>query len=215
MRVQEFIRPVIDEGLFDQNIFKAVFMAGSPGAGKSTIATKLLKHTGLKVVDVDRFEALHRGKGAEPNYPLYHKQATSQRGQYLQGRLGMIIDGTARRIDRMSAIKSELDELGYDTAMVFVNTNLREALRRADAREQITGRHVDPQLLKDYWRQTQANLGKLQQMFGNKFWLIDNSASQLPDLSWASKQVDSWLAKPVNTPAARAWQQQQLALRQR
>jgi adenylylsulfate kinase-like enzyme len=40
MLITELIAPV-EEGVYDPHIFKAVFMAGSPGAGKSTIANKL------------------------------------------------------------------------------------------------------------------------------------------------------------------------------
>ena len=46
MLINEIILPV-DEGVHDPHIFKAVFMAGSPGAGKSTIANKLFAGTGL------------------------------------------------------------------------------------------------------------------------------------------------------------------------
>ena len=36
------------KGPNDPNIFKAVFMAGGPGSGKSYVADKLLKGRGLK-----------------------------------------------------------------------------------------------------------------------------------------------------------------------
>ena len=49
MKVNEIIKQV-EEGVDDPHIFKAVFMAGGPGSGKSYIATsRLLKGGGLKV----------------------------------------------------------------------------------------------------------------------------------------------------------------------
>jgi len=43
----------IKEGVYDPNIFKAVFMAGGPGSGKSHIAGKTTGGLGLKVINSD------------------------------------------------------------------------------------------------------------------------------------------------------------------
>ena len=52
MRISEFDLPPLDEGVYDESIFKAVFMAGSPGSGKSTVAAMLVSlhvHLSLKI----------------------------------------------------------------------------------------------------------------------------------------------------------------------
>ncbi len=54
MRFNEFSQP-LDEGVHDPNIFKAVFMAGAPGSGKTTVSDKLFAGTGLKTLNVDDF----------------------------------------------------------------------------------------------------------------------------------------------------------------
>ena len=41
------------EGVYDPNIFKAFFMAGGPGSGKSYVAGKTTAGQGLKVVNSD------------------------------------------------------------------------------------------------------------------------------------------------------------------
>ena len=43
----------LKEGVYDPNIFKAVFMAGGPGSGKSWIASKTTSGLGLKVINSD------------------------------------------------------------------------------------------------------------------------------------------------------------------
>ena len=43
----------IQEGLYDPNIFKAFFMAGGPGSGKSYVVKKSTGGTGLKIVNSD------------------------------------------------------------------------------------------------------------------------------------------------------------------
>ena len=51
MRVNSFIQH-LSEGLYDPGIFKAFFLAGGPGSGK-TFVTLVLCRSGLKVVNSD------------------------------------------------------------------------------------------------------------------------------------------------------------------
>ena len=49
----------LQEGLNDPNIFKAFFLAGGPGSGKSYVVRKTTGGSGLKVVNSDdAFEKL-------------------------------------------------------------------------------------------------------------------------------------------------------------
>ena len=49
----------LQEGVYDPNIFKAFFLAGGPGSGKSYVVRKTTGGTGLKVVNSDdAFEKL-------------------------------------------------------------------------------------------------------------------------------------------------------------
>ena len=43
----------LQEGLYDPNNFKAFFMAGGPGSGKSYVVRKSTGGTGLKIVNSD------------------------------------------------------------------------------------------------------------------------------------------------------------------
>ena len=48
-------RQFLDEGVNDPGIFKAIYLAGGPGAGKSFVADKTLPNAafGLKIVNAD------------------------------------------------------------------------------------------------------------------------------------------------------------------
>ena len=56
--------------------------------------------------------------------------AGMQLAKALEGRLGLIIDSTARDVEKIQQEAKNLRRLGYDIHMVFVNTSLDVALER-------------------------------------------------------------------------------------
>ena len=173
------------EGINDPGIFKAVFMAGGPGSGKSLAAKKLGFSTmGLRPVNSDSsFEVGLKKAGLSLKMPedeeeqrdaiRIHAKAMTGRRQdmYVKGRLGMVIDSTARDIKKIIVQKKLLEQLGYETAMVFVNTSLETALDRNRQRE----RSIPDKIVQDNHKVVRANMGKLQNTFGRaKFFIIDN-----------------------------------------
>ena len=53
------LRIPLDEGVYDKNIFKAIFLAGGPGSGKSYVAKASTGGMGLKMINSDdQFEFL-------------------------------------------------------------------------------------------------------------------------------------------------------------
>lgn len=214
MFIREFFEP-IDEGVYDPNIFKAVFMAGSPGSGKSTIANKLFGGTGLKSLNVDNFWHLYKTKKRPGDYEKYWQHYKAQESNFLDGRLGLIIDGTAKNPEKMAQVKASLEDMGYDTAMIFVNTSLNTSLQRAINRAQSTGkdfgREINPNFIRDTWEKTQKGLGTLQSIFGNNFFIVDNDRT--PNLAYVEKAMRLWLNQQPSKLAARDWIAQQLIQR--
>ena len=127
----------LQEGVYDPNIFKAFFIAGGPGSGKSFVVRKTTGGLGLRVVNSDdAFEAQLKKANLSLKMPASEqeprdvvrdraKQTTSARkAGYIQGRLGVIIDGTGRDFDKISSEAKDLQQLGYETYMIYVNTSL-------------------------------------------------------------------------------------------
>jgi hypothetical protein len=115
----------------------------------------------------------------------------------LQGRLGLVIDGTGRDYDKIEKMSNKFAQLGYDSAMIFVNTDLKTALARNAKRE----RSVPEKIASDLWHDVQRNIGKFQQKFGNTFFLIDNSdgSNYESQVNTVYKKILSWSkAKPTN-----------------
>lgn len=87
----------LDEGVNDPHTFKAVFMAGAPGSGKTTIANKLFGGTGLRQLNVDKFWHLWNKKGKEADYDKFWYRYRIQHNYFTRTRLGLLIDGTAKK----------------------------------------------------------------------------------------------------------------------
>ena len=222
MRFNEFSQP-LDEGVHDPNIFKAIFMAGAPGSGKTTISDKLFAGTGLKTLNVDDFyNYLRQSQKAtgnpEQDYSAAWEKYRAREQNYLDGRLGLIIDGTGKNPTVMNDVKNKLEEMGYETAMVFVNTTLETSLERANQRAKRTGkdygREIDPNFIKDTWLRVQKGLGQLQSIFGNRFFIIDNNRGE-PDTQYVQKSMNKWLGAPPQSHIAKEWIKNELQARQR
>ena len=203
------------EGVYDPNIFKAFFMAGGPGSGKSYVAGKTTAGQGLKVVNSDdvferylkleklSFEMPDAQKAKRDERRQAAKAVTSKRqANYIEGRLGMVIDGTGNDFSKISSQAAGLRQIGYDTYMIFVNTSLDVALERNQKRP----RKVPEKIVIDSWNAVQKNIGAFQRFFGNKnFIIVDNNNATEDVLDMAFKQVRKMLNRKVDNYIAKTW----------
>lgn len=204
----------VEEGVNDPHIFKAIFMSGGPGAGKSFVSKKLLGGTGLKVVNSDDvYEYLMKKQDLElepeviasPQGQEIRGQAKdmtkTREEQYVDGRLGLVIDGTGKEPDLIQRHVNRLRAVGYDVAMLFVNTDLDMAQQRNLKRD----RSLPSDMVKQIWNDTQQNVGKYQQIFGaDKFFIVDNSGGlEDPTRSKNFDKVYNNTQKFLNAPVGR------------
>ena len=205
----------LQEGVYDPGIFKAFFLAGGPGSGKSYVTSRITPGLGLKNVNSDTaFENALKKAGLSLDMPpeeeelrdvirIKSKRLTEkQLGLYLKGRLGLVIDSTARNFVRIETAKSALTRYGYDSYCIFVNTNLDVALARNAARP----RKVPIDIVKQNHKEVQENIGKLQRLFGMKnFIVIDNNKANEDILEKAYKMVRKLVKNPPSTSIAKNW----------
>ncbi len=211
----------LDEGVYDQGIFKAIFLAGGPGSGKSYIARRVSGGHGFKMVNSDvAFEKGMREAGlplnminltpqeekAKDEIRAHAKELTvKQRDMWCQGRLGQIIDGTGHKYNKIEKLRAMYEDMGYDTYMIFINTSLDATKQWNRTRE----RTVDEEtVLIPSWTAVQNNMGAFQSLFGkNDFYIIDNSpAASQEELDAMWKIIDRDVAqKALKNPKALAW----------
>ena len=210
----------IEEGINDPAIFKAVFLAGGPGSGKSFIVGKTALTTlGYKVVNSDTaFENALKKEFKDKANPMAPENIFSLKGQklrdratfitaqrksgFLTGRLGLVIDGTGKNYDKIKKQKIEIEKLGYETAMIFVNTNLDTAVARDNDRARTLGSVQVGQM----WHSVQKNIGRFQNLFRDMF-IVDNSEGSDYEAAILAtyRKVMVWTRKPPSTRQAKAW----------
>ena len=204
---ESLLHEVLDEGVDDPHIFKAIFLAGGPGSGKSTISRRLFGWTGLRFVDVDKFFEVFQKIQRTGDYPRFWELTKTRAEGWVAGRLGLVFDGTGRDLESIKKHKAMLEELGYETAMIFVNTDLSTAKARVKSRERKTGRSVPESLVVSSWNSAQQNLGAFQSLFNQRFYIVDNSTT--PDLTSVERWIRRFLSDPIRNPIAREWFKQQ------
>ena len=178
----------ITEGVYDPSIFKAFFLAGGPGSGKSFVSKSALSGMGLKVINSDAaFESKLKKEKMTLDFAAHNEKeiikrdnirskskqiAGMQLGLALEGRLGIIIDSTARDVEKIQQEAQNLRAIGYDIHMVFVNTTLEVALERNRSRPRV----LPDAIVINSHKQIQKNMGRLQRIFGSRnFIVVDNN----------------------------------------
>ena len=238
MKFTDFKQEIL-EGVYDPGIFKAFFLAGGAGSGKSYSAEKATGSAagkfqwhekiedkltpgkvgpyGLKVVNSD--EQLEYGlmkAKMSSNMKAYTsgeverkelirtkaKKKTAKREQlWVNGRLGLIIDGTAHDIRKLGIRKKYLEDVGYDTYMIFVNTSLDIALQQNQDR----ARKLPDEVIHKTWDEVQGIKNELANLFPGAFVEIVNNRAGEDVFRKAFVEVGKLIKTPPNKPAAKMW----------
>ena len=122
---------------------------------------------------------------------------------YIQGRLGMIIDGTGKNYGKIEKQVNKMRALGYDCYMVFVNTSLEVAQQRNAARD----RKLPKDMVEKMWGEVQQNIGKFQRLFKSKrFEIVDNSEyNDSTPIDLVAKEIRKFMKQPVSNPIGKQW----------
>ena len=186
--VDALFEEILTEGVHDKSIFKAVFLAGGPGSGKDYVLDNTLLGHGLVEINSDKaLEFLMDKKGLDKTMPAGEqeerdivrgkaKSMTELRQRLaLLGRNGLIINGTGDDVEKIAKIKERLEEIGYDTHMVAVNTADEVSKQRNIERGTRGGRTVPEEIRKKKWDSVQAARPQFAEMFGQNYSEFDNS----------------------------------------
>lgn len=201
------------EGVHDKGIFKAVFLSGGPGSGKDYVLDNTLSGHGLTEINSDKaFEYLMDKENLDMTMPKSEQEARDLvRGRAksvtelrqklaLMGRNGLIVNGTGDDLDKVKKIKQRLEEIGYETSMIMVNTKDEVSQQRNIDRGQRGGRTVPEDIRREKYDAVQKNRTEFAKLFGQNYTEFDNSddlRSADPSIVKAKKEEMNEIFKKV------------------
>ena len=232
-KIKEPIKPSknpLTEAVKNKHAFKAIFLAGGPGSGKSTVINALfgippknkiqsgLTQAGLKIVNSDSaYEYLKSKHSIPPSENDMSDEERSKAGKlmaksvkiakkqlsnYLDGKLGIIIDGTGASSNALGKKKKRIEDLGYDCYMIFVSTSLETAMERNQKRKERT---LLDKVVERSWQAVMDNLKTYKSMFSGNFSEVSTegeAGNKLP--SGVTASVNKFLRKsPKNKIAVK------------
>jgi hypothetical protein len=224
-----FFEQLLTEGVHDKAIFKAVFLSGGPGSGKDYVLDNTLAGHGLTEINSDKaLEFLMDKRNLDKTMPASEKEARDiVRGKAkdltelrqrlaLLGRNGLIINGTGDDPKKYAKIKKELEELGYETSMIAVNTKDEISSKRNIERGQRGGRTVPENIRKEKWDSVNNARPEMAKLFGKNYIEFDNSEdlrSASPDVVKAKKDellqlykgIQDFVKRPPKNEQASSW----------
>lgn len=169
---------------------KALILAGSPGAGKSSFIEGVKDAIILNVddyymrnlkdlnvsFDLKNANAEDRSKAAQA-MAAANKEFQPMTREIILGKKNFILDGTAASSGPTLKLKAQLEDLGYDILMVYVFASLEKALERNNSRFDRSGgkdRSLAPGIVLRTWNNITQNFDLYQKEFGDNFVSVVN-----------------------------------------
>lgn len=198
----------IDESKNDKGVFKAVFLAGTPGAGKSYTSTKISGGIEPRIVNTDKMlEFIAKktkssldlgGEGHNKVFVDKSKELTkSQLNNYINGMLPLIIDGTSSNINNLVQRVGILEYFGYDVGMIWVDTDFDTAVNRVQERN----RKVPEDFIQRVYDSAEENKDYYSSKF-DFFMKINNNEGELTDETFAKayKAAQEFFSSGLKNP---------------
>jgi predicted ABC-type ATPase len=195
---------MLTESMYDKCKFKAIFMAGSPGAGKTYTIHQIKDGTvPVKIVSTDHYTEFLVPSGDPDLQKIFIDKAMhlnkTQLMLYINSMLPLFVDSTSNNFANMVTRAGILESFGYDVGMIFVNTSLETCLERAKERV----RHVDEDYIKEAYDKAFENLEMYKSRFSNSFFTeVKNDEGEFNDkaIEHIFKQTTKFFNSPLVNP---------------
>jgi predicted kinase/phosphopantetheine adenylyltransferase len=177
--------------------FKAVFVTGGPGSGKDIIIRESIPEA--NIVELNFIQA----RDYLADKQKLSEKTNDYRREAIRNRVPLIINGPADDFEKISYIKEELEELGYETLMVFVNTTNEVSQER----NTLLSRMMLESVRQEKWLKAQNNNKQFTSMFEN-FITFDNTGNldtKEEDINEVYQSTASFLDKKVINETALDW----------
>ena len=181
----------------NRGMFKAVFVTGGPGSGKDIILREAIAEQ--KSIEINLLQAFQY---------LADKQKLSEktddyRRNAIRNRKPLIINGPADKQNEMFWVKEELEELGYDTMMIFVETTNETSKER----NSLLSKMMVESVRQDKWLKSQENTKYFKEEFTD--CIIFNNTGNLDtkeeDIHFVYEKTNEFLDSGTFGETAEDW----------
>lgn len=208
MKYQDF--KTLNESVNDKGAYKALFVIGSAGAGKSYTIKNLHGVVSPKIINTDRFLEFYANKigvkSTSKNWlELFHDKTTqttkTMAFNYINAMLPLFVDSTSNDVSSILSRAAVLESVGYDVGYIFVNADIETVLKRVQKRNDDGNREVDLDYVKKAHEKAQDDINFLKNK-GSFFHEINNSEGELNDsiMQEAFKKAQSFFSNPLENP---------------
>lgn len=180
-------------------------MAGQPGAGKSYVASKIKSgDIEPRIVNIDTLTEFLNIHDTGSVYDKAKIISKNQLAMYLNGILPLFIDMVGANITRLRDRIDVLEQIGYDTALVFINTSLETAIFRAQKRT----RKVSPDVITEYYNKIKDSKNDIKKHFSFNIE-INNDEGELTNsvLLKAYKRISYFYDSEIDNPIGKERQE--------
>jgi predicted kinase/disulfide oxidoreductase YuzD len=202
MKFKQFLT----ESINDKGILKAIILGGLPASGKSTVIHTIINDGSfpISVPDADYWTEKHNGEWSADNKKL----ANSTYLMTLNGLRPVYLDTVSGNPEDFKNRVNDLQSMGYDVDMVFVDMDLETALQRVSKRNktqkrQVSNKHIINTYNAIYGKGKYKSIGstplfkQYTKILGKKPIVIDGH-----NLEWndATKKVYNKVIKFLSSP---------------
>lgn len=159
----------------------SVFMAGSPGAGKTETARTMIRSFksdyGVNLVHIENDELRKEFEDYNGiNSPLFQKAATllveAIHDRALKRDVSFILDSTLASFDKAKDNIQRSLKRGRYVLIIFVYQEPEQAWCLVKAREVVEGRRVPEEVFVNQFIESQSVVSRLKRMFGDQIDII-------------------------------------------
>jgi len=196
------LKSLLTESINDKGIFKALFVAGYPGSGKTTLIRKV--HDGsypVMMVNSDIWTEyyLRFDRTAWSDIgPLVRQHSLSNVYFHLNSLLPIYVDSTGSSPVLFKQRVDILKALGYDMKMILIDVELETSKERAKRRGEMGGRKVDENYIEMAHNQINKDRGMYRSYIPDFKTVKNNEGDMTPAiLNKISNEVFSFFSSPI------------------
>jgi hypothetical protein len=168
---------------------KAIFVTGGPGSGKDIIIRECIVGQNIVEMNFQQITSILNDKHR------LSMRSMNPKMEAIRTRSPLIVNGPADDSDKIAHIKEELEELGYETMMIFVDTTDTVSKER---NSQLSRMMVES-VRQERWEKAQKNVNVFAEQFQN-FSTFDNTGNlknKEQDISDLFVETKDFLSKSI------------------